>query len=168
MKRVIILLLTGLSLISCQTQYGINENKVQSYIDKNEFTVMAKRALPNNYDVINIAQSFPTVGSRMFELDYGYAVTLKKDSLSVNLPYFGRMFNTSLDPSKNSFNTETKDFKLSKNKTKKGYTYHFSLSHPENMSDIYIDILKNGKAYISINSRDRQPISYDGYLVEQP
>jgi len=34
----------------------------------------------------------------------------------------------------------------------------------KHVSDINIEIFKNGKASTSIRSNDRQPISYDGYI----
>ena len=30
----------------------------------------------------------------------------------------------------------------------------------------YIEVYKNGSAYVSIDSNDRQPISYNGYLMK--
>jgi hypothetical protein len=32
------------------------------------------------------------------------------------------------------------------------------------MWEINIEVYKNGKAFVSIRSNDRQPISYDGYI----
>ncbi len=29
---------------------------------------------------------------------------------------------------------------------------------------MYIEIFKNGKAFVSMKSNDRQPITYDGYV----
>jgi hypothetical protein len=103
----------------------------------------------------------------MLDLDYGYSVVIKEKELDVNLPYFGRLFNPSYDTSKNSYNFNSKDFTVSKLQNKKGnWVFTVSPKDLSNVRVIYIEIFKNGGAYVSIDSNDRQAISYDGYIMK--
>ena len=155
-------------LFSCTSQTYVDEKSLDQFISSNEFTFMAKRANPTNFDVINVMNSMPNNNSaRMLNLDYGYSVVLKDKELTVNLPYFGRLFNPSYDTSKNSYNFTSKDFTISKVQNKKGnWVYTISPKDQNNIKVIYLEIFKNGAAFVSIDSSDRQAISYDGYIMK--
>lgn len=155
-------------LFSCTSQTYVDEKSLDQFISSNELTFMAKRANPTNFDVINVMNSIPNNNSaRMLNLDYGYSVVLKDKELTVNLPYFGRLFNPSYDTSKNSYNFTSKDFTISKVQNKKGnWVYTISPKDQNNIKVIYLEIFKNGAAFVSIDSSDRQAISYDGYIMK--
>lgn len=155
-------------LFSCTSQTYVDEKSLDQFINSNELTFMAKRANPTNFDVINVMNSMPNNNSaRMLNLDYGYSVVLKDKELTVNLPYFGRLFNPSYDISKNSYNFTSKDFTISKVQNKKGnWVYTLSPKDQNNIKVIYLEIFKNGAAFVSIDSSDRQAISYDGYIMK--
>ncbi len=155
-------------LFSCTSQTYVDEKSLDQFIKSNELTFMAKRANPTNFDVINVMNSMPNNNSaRMLNLDYGYSVVLKDKELTVNLPYFGRLFNPSYDTSKNSYNFTSKDFTISKVQNKKGnWVYTISPKDQNNIKVIYLEIFKNGAAFVSIDSSDRQAISYDGYIMK--
>ena len=155
-------------LFSCTSQTYVDEKSLDQFINSNELTFMAKRANPTNFDVINVMNYMPNNNSaRMLNLDYGYSVVLKDKELTVNLPYFGRLFNPSYDTSKNSYNFTSKDFTISKVQNKKGnWVYTISPKDQNNIKVIYLEIFKNGAAFVSIDSSDRQAISYDGYIMK--
>ena len=155
-------------LFSCTSQTYVEPKTLEGLINSNQFTFMAKRANPTNFDVINVMNSLPNNNSaRMLDLDYGYSVVIKEKELDVNLPYFGRLFNPSYDTSKNSYNFNSKDFTISKVQNKKGnWVFTVSPKDLSNVRVIYIEIFKNGGAYVSIDSNDRQAISYDGYIMK--
>ena len=155
-------------LFSCTSQAYVDEKSLDQFINSNELTFMAKRANPTNFDVINVMNSMPNNNSaRMLNLDYGYSVVLKDKELTVNLPYFGILFNPSYDTSKNSYNFTSKDFTISKVQNKKGnWVYTISPKDQSNINVIYLEIFKHGAAFVSIDSSDRQAISYDGYIMK--
>ena len=155
-------------LYSCTSQINIDPKTLEEITTSNQFTFMAERANPTNFDVINIMNSMPNGNSaRMLDLAYGYTVVLKEKELDVTLPYFGRMFNPSYDTSKNSYRFTSKDFTLSKILNKKGnLVYTISPKDVDHVRVIYIEVYKNGNTYVSIDSNDRQPISYNGYLMK--
>lgn len=155
-------------LISCTSQTNIDPKITEEITASNQFTFMARRANPTNFDVINIMNALPNNNSaRMLDLDYGYTIVIKEKELEVNLPYFGRLFNPSYDTSKNSYNFTSKDFTLNKIQNKKGnWVYTITPKDVSNIRVIYLEVFKNGKAYVSIDSNDRQAISYDGYVMK--
>ena len=98
MKKLIYLSFFGLLsfLYSCSSQINVDPKTLEEITTSNQFTFMAERANPTNFDVINIMNSMPNGNSaRMLDLDYSYTVVLKEKELDVTLPYFGRMFNPS-------------------------------------------------------------------------
>lgn len=155
-------------LLSCNSQTYIDQKTLEDITASNQFTFMAKRANPTNFDVINVMNSLPNSNSaRMLDLDYGYTIVIKEKQLEVNLPYFGRLFNPSYDTTKNSYNFTSKDFTLNKVQNKKGnWVYTITPKDVNNVRIIYLEIFKNGNAYVSIDSNDRQAISYDGYIMK--
>lgn len=155
-------------LHSCTSQINIDPKTLEEITTSNQFTFMAERANPANYDVINVMNAMPNGNAaRMLDLDYGYTVVLKEKELDVNLPYFGRMYNPSYDTSKNSYRFTSKDFTLSKIQNKKGnLVYTISPKDVQHIRVIYIEVYKNGNAYVSMDANDRQPISYNGYLMK--
>ncbi len=156
-------------LSSCSSRIYVDEGTLQKLIASDEFTFMAERANPTNYDVVNVMNnSLPgATSSRILNLDYGYTVVVNPKKVEVQLPYFGRMFSPSYDTSKNSYRFTSEDFRIEKNEGKNGSTdYVIYPKDQQHIQRIIIQIQKNGKAYVSLDSNDRQPISYDGYLMK--
>lgn len=171
MKKFINILSATILIVllnSCTSAGVIPSEKVANLLQSGEFTFMAQKANPTNYDVVNVMNSLPTSNSsRMLDLDYGYTIQLKKSEFTVELPYFGRMYNPSYDTSKNSYRFTSKDFSLSEQPGKKGSTVYTIITKDQpNIRRIIMEVFKNGKSYVSIDSNDRATISYDGYIME--
>jgi hypothetical protein len=92
--RTFIVLMCFFSVVSCSSQIYLDPSTLESAITNKEFNYNATRAFPMNSDVNNVLNSLPnTSSSRILNLDPGYGFNLKKDILSVGLPYFGRAYN---------------------------------------------------------------------------
>ncbi|MGA9211089.1 DUF4251 domain-containing protein [Kaistella sp.] len=167
LTKIFIAVLTLTLALSCSTQSNIAPANITSLLQSNEFTFVAEHANPNNLDVINIINSLPNgSSSQMLNLDSGYTIEIRKDKLEVTLPYFGRMYTSNMDPSKNSFRFTSKDFTINKKDGKKGSSIFTIITNDQqNIRTINMQVFTNGKAYVSIDSNDRQPISYDGYIT---
>jgi hypothetical protein len=151
---------------SCSAQNTTDSQIVNSLASSEEFTFHAERANPMNYDVINVLNGIPNNPStRILQLDAGsYTIELKKGKMEVVLPYFGRAFNASYGKD-NSYRFTSKDYTITKSQSKKGnWIFKIKPNDVNNVSDINIEVYKNGKAFTSIRSNDRQPITYDGYI----
>jgi len=151
---------------NCSSQNNVDSQIVNSLVSSEEFTFHAERANPMNYDVINVLNGIPNNPStRILQLDAGsYVIELKKDKMEVVLPYFGRAFTSSYGKD-NSYRFTSKDYTVTKSQSKKGnWVFKIKPNDVNNVSDINIEVYKNGKAFTSIRSNDRQPITYDGYI----
>lgn len=153
---------------SCSSQSSLDPKIVDNLVNSQEFTFYAQRANPTNYDVINVMNSMPnSTATRILNLNGDYTIELKNNNLEVVLPYFGRLFNPTLGGgnNQNSYRFTSKDFAVTKTQNKKGkWIVTIKPNDVKNVNEIIIEIFKNGKAFTSISSNDRQPISYDGYV----
>ncbi|AZA78413.1 DUF4251 domain-containing protein [Chryseobacterium sp. G0186] len=168
-KYISILMIFGFLFVfqSCASQGSSDPKTVNTLIDSQEFTFHAQRANPTNYDVINVMNSLPnTTSTRMLNLDGDYTIDVTKSSVEVVLPYFGRLFNPSYgNPDSNSYRFTSKDFTINKSQNKKGtWTFRIKPNDVKTVDEINIEVFKNGKAFVSMRSNDRQPITYDGYV----
>lgn len=152
---------------SCSSQASLDSKTVDALVDSQEFTFYAQRANPTNYDVINVMNSIPnSTSTRILDLNGDYTITINKNELEVVLPYFGRIFTSTFgDRDKNSYRFNSKDFTVNKSQNKKGkWIIKIKPNDVSNVDEIIIEIFKNGKAFVSMRSNDRQPITYDGYV----
>ncbi|MDQ1857883.1 MULTISPECIES: DUF4251 domain-containing protein [unclassified Chryseobacterium] len=152
---------------SCASQGSSDPKTVNTLVDSQEFTFYAQRANPTNYDVINVMNSMPNAtATRILNLNGDYTIDVSKNTLDVVLPYFGRLFNPTYgNTSDNSYRFTSKDFTVNKTQNKKGtWTLKFKPKDVRNVDEVNIEIFKNGKAFVSMRSNDRQPITYDGYI----
>lgn len=169
MKKIIMIFCVLLLFVqSCTSQTYMDPKSLENAMNTSELTFVAESAIPTNYDVINVLNSIPnSTSSRILNLTSGYTVILKKSVLDVNLPYFGRSFSPSRDPSKSGYTFTSKDFTVTKTAGKKGLTIlEIKVNDQHTAPTIVIEVFKNGKALVSVDSNDRQPISYDGYIMK--
>lgn len=152
---------------SCSSQASLDSKTVDALVSSEEFTFHAQHANPMNYEVINVMGSIQNAPStRMLQLDgENYGIELKKNNMEVVLPYFGRQFNPSYNTADNSYRFTSKDFTISKSQNKKGnWVLKIKPNDRRNVDEIIVEVFKSGKAFVSMRSNDRQPITYDGYL----
>ena len=156
--------------ISCGTATTyLDQTTLNSAIEKKEFNYNATKAFPlDNTSVNNILNSFPggAGAGRLMNLDHGYGFNLKSDLFSVYLPYFGRAFNVNPgDVNNGGIRFESKDFSIKQSLTKKGNTLLVITPKDQRANYVFnLEIYKNGSGFLSVNSNDRQPISYDGNI----
>ena len=161
----------ALFTISCSSGRAyLDPLKTEQLLSSGNFSFNAERANPTNADFINVMNSFPGAGSsRMLTLDPGYTVDFSKEEINAQLPYFGRMFIANMDTRKNGYDFKSKDFTIDKSRsTDKKTVFAVNVNDQTNIRQIFLEVFKNGRAYLSINSNDRQAISYDGYISETP
>ncbi|SHL19280.1 DUF4251 domain-containing protein [Chryseobacterium polytrichastri] len=138
---------------------------VDALVNSQEFTFHAQRANPTNYDVIKVMNSMPnSTSTRILDLNGDYTIIVKDKMLDVVLPYFGRSFKANVGGD-NSYRFTSKDYTLTKSQNKKGkWIIKIKPNDVNNVDEIIVEVYKNGKAFTSVRSNDRQPISYDGYI----
>lgn len=153
---------------ACSSKNTVANANITNLLKENEFTFMAQRANPTNSDVVNVINSLPnSSSSQILNLDYGYSLKITENEIVAELPYFGRMFTSNYDNTNNSYRFTSKDFTLTQKAGKKGSTIYFiNTKDQQNVRRMILEVFPNGKAYFNIDSTDRQPISYDGYIQE--
>lgn len=170
MKKFVLIpiLFMFLTMFSCTASNVSSSKATVALLEGQEFTFMAERASPTNYDVINTMNGMRnTSASRMLSLDYGYTLVIKKEEIEVTLPYFGRLYSGGYDNAKNSYRFTSKDFELNKIESRKSSTvFTIRPKDVHSVQRIIMEVYKNGRAFVSIDSNDRQPISYDGYILK--
>lgn len=153
--------------ISCGSQTFLDPTTLSSVVQNREFNFNATKAFPTNYDVINVMNSIPgSTGTQILNLDPGYGLNLNKDLLDVTLPYFGRAFNATPGDAKNGgLRFESKEFSVKQSTTRKGNTLFVIATKDQKESYVLnLEIFKNGSAFLSVSSNNRQPISFDGNI----
>lgn len=162
----IMLSCSALFIHSCATQKTQNGAAQFQMINSGKFSFHAERANPMDIDVINVMNSMPAMSSsRMLTLDPGYTLDFTKEKITLKLPYFGRMYVGTLDPSQNGFDFTSTDFNINSSRsTEKKTIWMITFNDQPNIRQMYLEMYPNGKAYLSVNSADRQAITYDGFI----
>lgn len=169
MKMKSLILIFGLALmtVSCGSQTYLDPATLSSVVENKEFDFNATKAFPTNYDVINVMNAMPgSTGTRILNLDPGNGFNLKKDLFSVYLPYFGRAFNVNPgDANNGGIRFESKEFTVKQSVGKKGNALFVITPRDQKESYVFnLEIFKNGSAFLSVSSNNRQPISFDGNI----
>lgn len=165
MKRFIFItsILILLLQVSCSAQNTTEASKTVANTSlPNTFTFYAERVNPS-LDATRVLNQTPGRSSQqILDLtdDY-YTLTLKDKELKVLLPFHGRLYTATRNTpntfefTSNKFNIQREDLKKKTVFTIKPYDFNY-------INRIIIEMYPNGKSYVSIDSRDRTPISYDG------
>jgi hypothetical protein len=101
------------------------------------------------------------------QLTSDYFLKLDKDSLSVDLPYFGRSFTTNYPPTDLSTEFKTTQFSYKSDTLKKGgWDITIVPKNESNASKISLSITTSGYCTVRVSSNSREPISYYGTIMD--
>ncbi len=171
MKRyffLIILLSFVFIFQNCSSQNQNAQNSGNIQLDTKNFVFHAQRANPMSYDAVNMVNSLPGgAPNRILDLNSdNYTFSVKDNVLESVLPYIGTRYNATFgNTDQNSYRFTSKSFTISESKGKRSKTiWKIQVKDVSYISDVYLEMYPDGKAYLSIKGNDRQPISYDGYM----
>ncbi len=164
--NIISVCILTLMFYSCSAQNTTDSQTLNSLVTSEEFTFHAERANPMNYDIINTLNSIPNNPStRILQLDAGsYTIELRKGKMKL---FFLTSEEHLIQITEEITATDSllKTILLQNLKVKKEIGF---LKLNPMMSIMFqtsiLKCTKNGKAFTSIRSNDRQPITYDGYI----
>ena len=168
MKNIFLLLLSLGIFLNCSSQNYLEPAATEQLTKAGQFTFHAQKANVMGGDINAIANAIPNyTPNRMTTLDSGYTIEIEDKKLTCTLPYFGRVYsNSSYDTNKQGLRFTSEDFSVQKSTSKKGNTiFRIRPNDVSHINLINIEIYKNGKAFVSIDASDRQPISFDGYIA---
>ena len=100
---------------------------------------------------------------------YVYSLDFKDHYVKADLPFYGRGYTShySNDPGI-KFEGEPVDLKISGNEKKYQITVQFRITKVNDSFDITMNISSSGYGNLTVLSRNRQSISYYGYVTEMP
>jgi hypothetical protein len=156
--RLLIPLLTIISL-SAGAQSQADQKKQAQYA--------ALKSLIESRQYGFFAQSATSMKGRTIQLSNGYGLKLNKDSLQVDLPYYGRAYSTDYPPSSNQgiqFNSV--QFSYVADTVKKG-GWDITIK-PKNtkVNAMYLSVSTSGYCTVRVTSSNRDPITYYGTTRE--
>ncbi|HEY3405620.1 MAG TPA: DUF4251 domain-containing protein [Ohtaekwangia sp.] len=124
---------------------------IKALIDSKHFVFMAESATP-------MRGGFRT-------LSPGYTLQVSGDTLTCDLPYYGRAYTAPINPAEAGMKFTSLKFDYTvKDKKKKGWTISIKTKDQVSTVQINISAFSNGSASVYINSTDRQSISYSGRI----
>lgn len=173
MKRfgyLIVCVLLSAMLSSCSSTSGVTSGlsnaEVSQLVESEDFKFVATRAYPLDQTVINVLNHLTPRGQafRLLDLSQGYGFTMDHNKMDMDIPYFGTRYRADMNPDSNSFKFKSSEVTVTKKIDKKSVTFELKPTDQQNINAMYLQVFPNGRAFLSINANDRQPISYDGYI----
>jgi hypothetical protein len=157
LKNILVSSLIALSIILSSTTVAFTQKPdkatVQRVVNSKQFVFKAQSALP-------------MAGSTRY-LTSDYEVKLLGDSLVSFLPYFGRAYSVTYGERGGIDFTSTKfDYKV-KPRKKGGWDVAIETKDVKNNERFNFSISEDGYASLQVISNNRQPISFNGYIVEK-
>ena len=155
-KNILVKLLFALAVVlfsSTAFAQKLDKATVQNAVNSKQFVFKAQTVLPM------------TGASRFLTSDY--EVKLLGDSLVSYLPYFGRAYSVTYGERGGIDFTSTKfDYKVKPGK-KGGWDVTIITNDVKNAQRLNFTISDNGYTYLQVTSNNRQPIAFNGYIIEK-
>lgn len=130
------------------------QQELKQLLDSKKFVFTAESATPMGGGNIRLTSSY-------------YQVRFLVDSLNSFLPYFGTAFRSEFGRTESPLNFTSSDFtydaKIDKNG---GRIITIKINSPQDPDLITLSVTPGGYGTLSVNSVNRQPISFYGFITE--
>lgn len=170
MKTIRNILILATLLFSLQVNAQTDKETTIRIINNQNFVFNATSAMPMaNYEVNKVLSRLPGGGGGgMIQLTGSqYQLIVTKDSIEAYLPYYGRAYTATMNPDDSGIKFKSKDFKYKADKKKKGaWIMTMNFKDTKDAQSMTLNVSENGYATLNVNSNNRQPISFNGYLSE--
>lgn len=154
---------------SCASQSALSAEQVAALANSQQFSFQAQRVQPLDASVNQVMTQLPNgSASQLYNLSYGYGIEVRKEKLSVYLPYFGQNYRPTFNDRDGGIKLETTDFDYKISPANKGYRITLTPRDSREVQMIYMDISRNGSASVSLSLSSRSAISYTGYISALP
>lgn len=147
------LCLVFLFVITCfytSNSQDLEPAKVKEMVQSGDFTFNARTAYP--------------LSGRTRHLTGNYDLKLAGDSVIAYLPYFGRAY-TTIGVGQGGIDFTSTDFKYRVESKKNGWEVVIEPNDTEDVRLLILSISENGYATLSVNSQNRQSISFNGNIT---
>lgn len=150
-KIYILLIIPFLAACVSQKAKLAQEKAVSEALQNNKIQFVAQQAIPMRMKSIQLIDS--------------YGITISKDSLHCNLPYYGVAQNAPYGASDSGLNFNTTHFTLHKSEQKNGnYIINLQIEGQPMINKMSLNISPSGSTTLTVNSVNRDPISFFGDL----
>ncbi len=170
MKTIRNILTLATLFIAIQANAQTNKETTNKIIDNQNFIFNASSAMPMaNNDVNKVMSRMPGgSGSGVIQLSGSqYQLVVTKDSIEAFLPYYGRAYSASMNPDDAGIKFKSKKFSYKTDKKKKGgWQISMDFKDTKDRQSMTLNVSENGYATLNVNSNNRQPITFNGYMSE--
>lgn len=137
----------------------------QSAVEKEKQAALVRDAVEEGDFVFNANYAYPT-GYKSLYLSPFYDVKVSSDTVKTYLPFYGRAYRASLDPSEGGYRFTSTDFEYRVSKGKKNGNWNVTIVFNDQQRPLTFnfDIWENGTARLNVNDANRQAISFQGDL----
>lgn len=170
MKKIKLALLTVFALAGSSTFAQTSKAITAKIVEAKQYTFVARSANPQNAAEISQIMGKIGGGSAAGTINIAesyYQVKVTTDSVIAYLPYYGRSFSAPINNNEGGIKfTSTKfDYKTTKGK-KRGWNVAINVKEPSENYRLMLNISETGYASLSVNSSNKQNITYSGVLKE--
>jgi len=126
---------------------------VQDWVNEKNFVFTPQTAMPMKGRAIHLTSYFDC--------------RVSKDTLTSNLPYYGRSYSASINPSENGLSFVTTSFDYSvKTRKKGGWQVTIKPQKANDVREMDFTIFDNGSASLYVSSNNREAISFNGIVSQ--
>jgi hypothetical protein len=126
----------------------------------------AVKTLIDSGNYVFRATSATSMAGRVRQLETDYTVTVTKDKITADLPYFGEANSAPLDPTENGIQMTSTVFDYSvKPRKKDGWNVMIKPKGDKDVQQIALTISSEGYINAQVISRNRQPINFSGVIA---
>ncbi len=148
----------------------IDKAITEKMITTKHFTFLATSATPMNAQDISkiMGKMQGGMASSLINLaGDGYEVKITADSVVAFLPYYGRSYSAPMNPGDGGLKFTSKNFDYKTKKEKKGnWSVDLIIKDANENYRLNFMISENGNSSLTINSNNKQSITYQGQLTE--
>jgi len=151
MKRLLARSISIALLLFMTTMSSFGQKAVSELVEARSFGFEAEQASP--------------MSGRTRQLTPGYHLKISGDTVIADLPYYGRAYSapTNMSGSGITFTAVGPKYESTLDK-KKRWQIKIKPEGVDDVEDLTLMVFENGRADLRVNSRNRQPISFSGYI----
>ena len=153
MKKIILIIKVMLaSLIiagSANAQY--TADNIKDMVNAQSFVFEAQTASPASGNLKQLTPSY-------------YTLSVSKDTVVADLPYYGRAYTAPIDPTQGGLQFKSTKFEYLEKAGRKGWNITIKPDDTGDAVQMYLSVFDNGSASLSISSANRQSISFNGFI----
>lgn len=164
MKNIFVIILLIFSVITANAQGQNKKTKKERRAEKQaQLMKKVKKLVDGKVFVFDARTANPLTGNTI-NLTSLYNVRLENDSIFSYLPYYGRAYRVEYGSLKSPLNFDAPIQIVSSEKTKNGYLVKVNVKNGSDNLDYSFNVTETGSTLLSVNSSDRQVISFYGEI----